>query len=192
MLADWIVIPRSLSSGKKSVVVLPVSTEPATERYDDLRRIDSVNVVLPESVGAVSKPTKRSANADRYEPRGQSSELTRDHKEHGWKTGVWAAVDATVNGACAINKRAVAVPPFSLNDRPAAANIPPTSNRSSCGRASWKHTQHSPSRCNDCISLRRHICTGIPNLRHWGIPIKLVVYISTGLLRGLLGYLPLG
>lgn len=32
ILADWMVIPRSLSAGKKSVVVLPVSTDPAAER----------------------------------------------------------------------------------------------------------------------------------------------------------------
>lgn len=32
MLADWMVIPRSRSAGKKSVVVLPVSTDPAEER----------------------------------------------------------------------------------------------------------------------------------------------------------------
>jgi hypothetical protein len=31
-LADWIVIPRSRSAGRKSVVVLPVSTLPGAER----------------------------------------------------------------------------------------------------------------------------------------------------------------
>ena len=50
ILADWIVIPRSLSAGKKSVVVLPVSTDPAAERYFDVRSIDSVRVVFPESI----------------------------------------------------------------------------------------------------------------------------------------------
>jgi len=50
MLADWIVIPRSRSVGRKSVVVLPVSTEPEVDMNDDLRRIDSVSVVFPESV----------------------------------------------------------------------------------------------------------------------------------------------
>ena len=49
MLADWIVIPRSRSAGRKSVVVLPVSTEPGVDMNDDLRRIDSVRVVFPES-----------------------------------------------------------------------------------------------------------------------------------------------
>ena len=51
ILADWIVIPRSRSAGKKSVVVLPVSTVPGMERKLDFRRIDSVNVVFPESLG---------------------------------------------------------------------------------------------------------------------------------------------
>jgi hypothetical protein len=50
MLADWIVIPRSRSAGRKSVVVLPVSTDPGVDINDDLRRIDSVRVVFPESV----------------------------------------------------------------------------------------------------------------------------------------------
>ena len=50
MLADWMVIPRSRSAGKKSVVVLPVSTDPAWLRYDDFSRMDSVSVVFPESV----------------------------------------------------------------------------------------------------------------------------------------------
>lgn len=49
ILADWMVIPRSRSAGKKSVVVLPASTEPADDRYEVATRIDSVNVVLPES-----------------------------------------------------------------------------------------------------------------------------------------------
>ena len=49
MLADWIVIPRSRSVGRKSVVVLPVSTDPGVDMNDDLRRIDSVRVVFPES-----------------------------------------------------------------------------------------------------------------------------------------------
>jgi hypothetical protein len=49
MLADWIVIPRSRSAGRKSVVVLPVSTDPGVDMNDDLRRIDSVRVVFPES-----------------------------------------------------------------------------------------------------------------------------------------------
>ena len=49
MLADWIVIPRSRSAGRKSVVVLPVSTEPGVDMNDELRRIDSVSVVFPES-----------------------------------------------------------------------------------------------------------------------------------------------
>ena len=49
MLADWMVIPRSRSAGKKSVVVLPVSTEPAADKYWDCNRMDSVSVVLPES-----------------------------------------------------------------------------------------------------------------------------------------------
>jgi hypothetical protein len=49
MLADWIVIPRSRSAGRKSVVVLPVSTEPGVDMNDDLRRMDSVRVVFPES-----------------------------------------------------------------------------------------------------------------------------------------------
>jgi hypothetical protein len=50
MLADWIVMPRSRSAGKKSVVVLPVSTEPGAARYADLCSMDSVSVVFPESV----------------------------------------------------------------------------------------------------------------------------------------------
>ena len=49
ILADWIVIPRSRSAGRKSVVVLPVSTEPGVDMNDDLRRMDSVSVVFPES-----------------------------------------------------------------------------------------------------------------------------------------------
>ena len=49
ILADWIVIPRSRSAGRKSVVVLPVSTDPGVDMNDDLRRIDSVRVVFPES-----------------------------------------------------------------------------------------------------------------------------------------------
>ncbi len=49
MLADWMVIPRSRSAGKKSVVVLPVSTDPADDKYCDCKRIDSVSVVFPES-----------------------------------------------------------------------------------------------------------------------------------------------
>ena len=49
MLADCMVIPRSRSAGRKSVVVLPVSTEPAEDKKDDFNRIDSVNVVFPES-----------------------------------------------------------------------------------------------------------------------------------------------
>ena len=49
MLADCIVIPRSRSAGRKSVVVLPVSTDPGVDMNDDLRRIDSVKVVFPES-----------------------------------------------------------------------------------------------------------------------------------------------
>ena len=49
MLADWIVIPLSRSAGKKSVVVLPVSTVPGDEIYEEDSRIDSVNVVFPES-----------------------------------------------------------------------------------------------------------------------------------------------
>ena len=44
------VIPRSRSAGRKSVVVLPVSTEPEDERYDDPSKIDSVKVVFPESI----------------------------------------------------------------------------------------------------------------------------------------------
>lgn len=57
MLADWIVIPRSRSAGRKSVVVLPVSTVPGLERYPDVDRIDSVKVVLPESVNMSIKLT---------------------------------------------------------------------------------------------------------------------------------------
>jgi hypothetical protein len=49
MLADWIVIPRSRSAGRKSVVVLPVSTDPGADMNEDLWRIDSVRVVFPES-----------------------------------------------------------------------------------------------------------------------------------------------
>ena len=45
------VIPRSRSAGRKSVVVLPESTVPAEERYDDFSKIDSVKVVFPESEG---------------------------------------------------------------------------------------------------------------------------------------------
>lgn len=44
------VIPLSRSAGRKSVVVLPVSTEPEEDRYEDFKRTDSVNVVFPESV----------------------------------------------------------------------------------------------------------------------------------------------
>lgn len=43
------VIPLSRSAGRKSVVVLPVSTEPAADKYEDLSKIDSVRVVFPES-----------------------------------------------------------------------------------------------------------------------------------------------
>jgi hypothetical protein len=43
------VIPRSRSAGRKSVVVLPVSTDPGVDMNDDFRRIDSVRVVFPES-----------------------------------------------------------------------------------------------------------------------------------------------
>lgn len=50
ILADWIVMPRSRSAGKKSVVVLPVSTEPASARYEDFSKMDSVRVVFPESI----------------------------------------------------------------------------------------------------------------------------------------------
>ena len=56
MLADCTVIPRSRSTGRKSVVVLPVSTVPDAARYDDLSRIDSVRVVLPESAEEVRAP----------------------------------------------------------------------------------------------------------------------------------------
>ena len=49
MLADWIVMPRSRSAGKKSVVVLPLSTLPGVFKYEELNRIDSVKVVFPES-----------------------------------------------------------------------------------------------------------------------------------------------
>lgn len=51
MLAAWIVIPRSRSAGRKSVVVDPVSTVPGVDRYPERARMDSVSVVLPESVG---------------------------------------------------------------------------------------------------------------------------------------------
>lgn len=54
MLADCMVIPLSRSAGKKSVVVLPVSTDPEEDRYEDLRRIDSVKVVFPESMCATT------------------------------------------------------------------------------------------------------------------------------------------
>ena len=50
MLADCMVIPRCRSAGRKSVVVLPVSTEPAVDRYEDFNRTDSVRVVFPESL----------------------------------------------------------------------------------------------------------------------------------------------
>lgn len=50
ILADWTVIPRSRSTGKKSVVVLPVSTEPEQERYEVVYKTDSVSVVFPESM----------------------------------------------------------------------------------------------------------------------------------------------
>ena len=53
ILADWMVIPRSRSAGKKSVVVLPVSTVPAVARYEVSRRMDSVRVVFPESGNSV-------------------------------------------------------------------------------------------------------------------------------------------
>lgn len=43
------VIPRSRSAGRKSVVVLPVSTDPDDDRYSDCSKIDSVRVVFPES-----------------------------------------------------------------------------------------------------------------------------------------------
>ena len=49
MLADWTVMPRSRSTGRKSVVVLPVSTVPDDEMYEDFKSIDSVSVVFPES-----------------------------------------------------------------------------------------------------------------------------------------------
>lgn len=48
-LADCMVIPRSRSAGRKSVVVEPVSTVPGAERYPERVRMDSVSVVLPES-----------------------------------------------------------------------------------------------------------------------------------------------
>jgi hypothetical protein len=50
MLADWMVIPLSRSAGRKSVVVLPVSTEPGIEMNSEACNIDSVRVVLPESL----------------------------------------------------------------------------------------------------------------------------------------------
>ena len=42
-------MPRSRSTGRKSVVVLPVSTVPGDEIYEDFKSIDSVSVVFPES-----------------------------------------------------------------------------------------------------------------------------------------------
>ncbi len=50
ILADWMVMPRSRSAGRKSVVVLPVSTVPGHERYPDVDKMDSVKVVFPESI----------------------------------------------------------------------------------------------------------------------------------------------
>ncbi len=52
-------IPRSLSTGRKSVVVLPVSTVPDSARYDDLYKIDSVSVVFPESMGEATSTEDR-------------------------------------------------------------------------------------------------------------------------------------
>ena len=49
ILADWMVMPLSRSAGRKSVVVLPVSTVPGAERYPEVDKMDSVKVVLPES-----------------------------------------------------------------------------------------------------------------------------------------------
>lgn len=69
MLADWIVIPRSRSAGKKSVVVLPVSTVPAVGLYDEAVSIDSVSVVFPESTKCVSRAYMyRPGQTHRYEP----------------------------------------------------------------------------------------------------------------------------
>ncbi len=59
MLAAWMVMPLSRSAGKKSVVVLPVSTDPGAEINEDVSRIDSVNVVLPESRTTLSNRLKR-------------------------------------------------------------------------------------------------------------------------------------
>ena len=48
-------MPRSRSTGRKSVVVLPVSTVPDDEIYEDFKSIDSVSVVFPESCGKIVK-----------------------------------------------------------------------------------------------------------------------------------------
>jgi hypothetical protein len=76
MLADWIVIPLSRSVGRKSVVVLPVSTDPGADIYEEACRIDSVSVVLPESVGRprhYSGEEKLTESPYLYEPSKQYS-----------------------------------------------------------------------------------------------------------------------
>lgn len=52
------------------MIVLPVSTEPAVDKKEDFSRIDSVNVVLPESVVLVVSLAceKYYSETDRCEP----------------------------------------------------------------------------------------------------------------------------
>lgn len=86
MLADWMVIPRSRSAGKKSVVVLPVSTEPAEDRYWDCSRIDSVSVVLPESASQLSVSTADDGASvtHRCEPQEPCSAVWMGHDWLDW------------------------------------------------------------------------------------------------------------
>lgn len=80
ILADWMVMPRSRSAGRKSVVVLPVSTEPASRRYSDFRRMDSVSVVFPESVLWLVLRAERMRDRTRLcEPQGPCSVAWTGH-----------------------------------------------------------------------------------------------------------------
>ena len=70
------VMPRSRSAGRKSVVVLPVSTEPGVERYDDFNRIDSVRVVFPESEPCREPRYNAQAKGDMNTDMGDYCEVT--------------------------------------------------------------------------------------------------------------------
>lgn len=86
MLADCIVIPLSRSAGRKSVVVLPVSTEPAEERYDDFRSMDSVRVVFPESTGDSQTNLRvKQYNTNRCGPREPCCAIWTGHFLQQWQ-----------------------------------------------------------------------------------------------------------